>query len=117
MANDLFIGCLVGGSVANEYFKMTVHKAVEYVRYHFMTEEVFLEKIGYPVLAEHKKQHEAFVKELLFQVKNFESGQPFVPNNFARYLRDWVLIHIAVEDKKYAAFYLQKQKEGFTLVL
>jgi hemerythrin len=117
MSNDLFTGCLLGGSTAKEYFKMTVHKSVEYVRYHFMTEETFLEKIGYPVLAEHKKQHEAFVKELLSQVKNFEDGQKFVPNNFARYLRDWVLTHIAVEDKQYAAFYTERLKEGFTISL
>ena len=117
MANDLFSACLNNEKTANEIFKMTVRKAVEYVRYHFITEEKFLTRIGYPKLAEHKVQHEAFVKELLDQVRDYESGLKFVPNAFARYLRDWVLTHIAITDKQYAVFYAQKAAGGFLVPL
>ncbi|HOV15815.1 MAG TPA: hemerythrin, partial [Spirochaetota bacterium] len=53
---------------------------------------------------QHKLAHEEFIKKILEEVKNFETGKQFVPNHFVRFLRDWTLEHIAIEDKKYETF-------------
>ncbi|MDR3139217.1 MAG: bacteriohemerythrin [Treponema sp.] len=112
MTNDLYRGCLQGDEAARDYFMKAVHGTVDYVKYHFAAEEKILEKIRYPGLAEHKREHEGFVKKVFEDVKSFEEGRKFVPNLFVRYLKDWILAHIAVEDKKYAEYILNLKKQG-----
>lgn len=112
ITNALFTACLEGEDAAREFFIKSARKAAEYVQSHFRAEEALLEKAGYPGLGEHRAEHEKFVKELIAQVRNFEAGLKFVPNNFARFLRDWVLTHIAIMDKKYALFFAQRPGGG-----
>jgi hemerythrin len=112
MTNTLYKGCLGGEEAARTYFMETIQEAVDYVKYHFSTEEKLMAKVNYPSLADHRKQHESFVLKILMDVKNFRDGQKFVPILFVRFLNDWVLSHIAVMDKQYAKYILQLKKEG-----
>ncbi|MDR2517246.1 MAG: bacteriohemerythrin [Spirochaetaceae bacterium] len=104
LTNDLFRSCQAGEDSANETFRKIAHATVNYVKYHFSAEERLLEKIDYPQSDEHKKQHASFVKRVLADVKSFEDGKHLVPHNFVRYLRDWILTHIAIYDRQYADF-------------
>jgi hemerythrin len=112
LTNALYKGCLAGEESARAYFMATVKGTVDYVKYHFGVEEKLLQNVDYPELAEHKREHEAFVKHILDEVQSFTAGKKFVPNVFVRYLRDWILSHIAVADKRYAAFILNLKKQG-----
>ncbi|MDR1618463.1 MAG: bacteriohemerythrin [Treponema sp.] len=115
MTNTLYKGCLAGDGAAQTWFMRTIHDAVEYVRYHFTTEEKLLQRIGYPEFAAHKKQHEDFVRKIIEEVQSFNDGKRFVPNNFVRFLRDWVLAHIAVSDKLYAKYLLSLKSRASSL--
>ncbi|AEF86195.1 hemerythrin family protein [Treponema primitia ZAS-2] len=110
LTNELFISCLKGGEVANARFLKTIRETVQYVQFHFATEEAIQKRVHYPDYAAHKKEHESFVKEVLLSVAEFNSGKKFLPNKFAKYLRDWVLTHIAVSDKKLGD-YIQTLRE------
>ena len=112
MTNDLFTGCLYGSKIAGQYFQSTVHQTVDYIRRHFITEEHLMEAIAYPQLAEHRRQHGAFIKELLIHVRKFEAGAQLIPYHFVRYLRDWILSHIAIMDKKYSDYYKRHSAAG-----
>lgn len=112
-ANTLYQGCRAGGDdERTAYFNRAVKSVVDYVTYHFSAEEKMLERIRYPELQRHKKQHETFVQKLLDDVKEYGEGKKFVPNNFVRFLRDWILSHIAVEDTKYARYLMNLKKSG-----
>jgi hemerythrin len=111
--NTLYQGCLRGTEEEKKaYFMNTVKSVVDYVKYHFSAEEKMLENVKYPQLCEQKKQHETFVQALLDDVKGFQEGQKFAPNNFVRFLRDWILSHIAMEDTKYARYICDLKKNG-----
>jgi hemerythrin len=113
LTNDLYKGCLAGEEAARDYFITAIRGMVDYAKYHFSMEERLLQNVDYPEMAEHKREHEAFIKHILDEVTAFHAGKKFVPNVFVRYLKDWILSHIAVEDKKYAAFILNLKKQGF----
>ena len=110
LTNDLYRSCQAGEESSNETFRKIAHATVDYVKYHFSAEERLLEEIDYPRAAEHKTQHASFVKRVLADVKNFETGKHLVPHNFARYLRDWILTHIAIHDRQYADFINHQNK-------
>jgi hemerythrin len=112
MTNDLYSACLESGESAGSRFREAVHETVNYVKFHFGAEEQMLTKAGYPTLDLHQQEHQGFIKEILKEVKDFESGQRFVPNNFVRYLRDWILAHIGVSDKKYARYIADLKQKG-----
>jgi hemerythrin len=112
LTNDLYESCLAGEDAARVNFMAAVKGTVDYVKYHFGVEEKLLQNVNYPELTEHKREHEAFVRHILDEVQNFQDGKKFVPNVFVRYLRDWILSHIAVADRKYAAFILAMKKQG-----
>jgi hemerythrin len=116
MTNDLYKGCLLGGDEARDYFMKAIRGTVDYVKYHFAAEEKIMENVKFPGFVEHKREHEGFVKQIVGDVKDFQEGKQFVPNVFVRYLKDWILTHIAVKDKIYAAFILDlKKQKGLNL--
>ena len=115
LINQLFQACLVGNEAVEAMFKEAMGRMVEYVNYHFKAEQELLTRVNYPNFAKHKKQHDIMIKNILEASKDHSGGKKFVPHNFVRTLRDWVLGHIAVSDKAYAAYILeQKSKKLLT---
>jgi hemerythrin len=112
LTNELYQGCLAGTDEARAFFLKTVRGTLDYTNFHFSAEEKLMETVGYPHYAEHKKQHENFVMQMVNDVKSFQDGKKFVPNNFVRYLRDWILSHIAIMDTRYAKYILALKKQG-----
>lgn len=110
LTNNLFLACLNGETT--ESFAQAVAEAVDYTKYHFNAEEKLLEQVRYPNIEAHKKEHRDFVNELAQAVQAFKDGKKFVPNNFARYLRDWILTHIAISDKIYADYIFNLKRQN-----
>jgi hemerythrin len=112
LTNELYASCLGDDDEMRARFKSTLRALVRYVSDHFGAEERLLQWVHYPRYAEHKKEHESFVKKILEEMDAYLGGKSFVPNNFVRYLKDWILSHIAVSDKHFAdyIFSLKKQK-------
>ena len=103
MTNELFLACKEGADAADIAFLQTVKKAVEYAQTHFADEEDYMRSANYPHFDEQKKQHEDFVASLLKMIDEFEAGNT-EPIEMARYLKKWLLNHIAISDKKYMPY-------------
>jgi hemerythrin len=112
MTNELSLGCQKGGSEAEIYFMKVIQGAVKYVKVHFTTEEIIMERLKYPDYLEHKREHEVFVAEVLQDIKAFENGGKLVPLEFAQFLQKWVLNHIAKSDKRFGFFFEELRKKG-----
>jgi hemerythrin len=110
MTNALFQGCDRHDETIS--FMRAIQSAVNYAKIHFATEERFMQKVNYPDSVVHKAEHGAFVTEVLKQVKNFEEGS-CSPLDFALYLKNWLLNHIAVSDKKFFPYFAQIKDEEF----
>ena len=105
LINSLYNACLDEKNILEETFTSVMKEMVEYVMIHFRDEEAIMESVNYPQLKEHKKKHEAFVKEVLTAVTAYRNGKQFVPNTFVRFLRDWLFNHILVCDREMAKYY------------
>jgi hemerythrin len=103
MTNVLFEGCKKGSTAADVVFVKTIRAAVEYAQTHFYTEEKYMKAAGYPDLTAHQEEHDSFVKTVIEAVKNFEEGST-QPIELARFLKKWLLTHIALSDKKYEPY-------------
>ena len=104
LTNKLFQACLSGNDTVNASFKETMSYLVDYVRFHFAAEKKLQEWIKYPKYHEHKKLHDDMIILILETVRDYNEGRKFVPNNFVRSLKDWILSHIAVYDRDFAAY-------------
>jgi len=103
MINDLFQGCKRGSTFAFVIFIATVKKAIDYAQNHFHLEEEYMKQANYPYLSAHKKQHEEFVAEVARIFREVETKQS-EPVELARYLKHWLLNHIAISDKQCAPY-------------
>ena len=111
LINDLYRACRSGGELGPA-FNGAMHEMVKYVNFHLTTEQDMLRRVKYPEYQGHLKQHEELVQTILGAAKNFGEGKRFAPHNFVRSLKDWLLTHIAVSDKHYAAYISGLRQKG-----
>ena len=88
-----------------DYFNRVIKEAVDYVKNHFAAEEKILLATKFEGYAEHKKEHEKFILTIVENIRDYEAGKRITLSNFTRFLKDWVLSHIAVMDKQYFEYF------------
>ncbi len=83
---------------------VVLERLQRYVDEHFRDEEAKLEKAGYPDLAAHRRQHEAFEEWLEVSRRAFGEPEvtPLLRDSIRSYLKSWLVNHIMVSDKDYA---------------
>ena len=68
---------------------------------HFTTEESYMIKFNYPEYQYHKEEHMDFsMKTLSYQTKVLD-GDRHIANEILEYLKQWMVTHIQVTDRKY----------------
>ena len=105
MTNELLGGFKNELGVPEEKaIKKVIRDAIEYAQIHFYTEEKYMRLVSYPDLDTHKKEHESFVVEIMKALKDYDAGKSD-PMTLAKFLKQWLLNHIAGSDKKYAPYF------------
>ena len=112
LTNRLHEASVMGWDKSKVAFMSAIRGMVDYVGYHFSTEEKIMERVNYPDYKSHKKEHSDFVKEVLRQVQDFQAGQKVSANDLVQFLKDWVLAHIAVCYKKMGLYLIKLKREG-----
>ena len=101
------IGILNKAVFANEHDGNTVETLellgdmIEYSHKHFSTEKAYMLKFKYPEYQLHKKEHLDFTDKTVVSYNNFISGDYKIVNEILEYLKQWLVNHIQVTDKKY----------------
>jgi hemerythrin len=79
-----------------------------YTRTHFANEEALMARVGYPDLAEHRRQHEALVAQLadLYrQIAAYDPTDPVLRDSLEDFLEgDWLVRHVLDSDRQLADY-------------
>jgi hemerythrin len=108
--NNLYLSCQKKEKEAQPLFKTNIRLLLRYITYHFSTEEKVLKHIKYPDLAAHSKQHAVLTKIITEGIERIEREEAsalfpeYKPLEFVAYLRDKLINHIAIVDKKYVSY-------------
>ena len=107
LVNDMFHHATGDENHEHEYFNKVIQQAIKYIKVHFATEEKIMRAIKYPGYAEHKRAHDNFVLKVVENIQNYETEKHYTLYSFTKFLKDWVLSHIAVMDKQYFIYIKQ----------
>jgi len=76
----------------------------EYAKYHFTAEEEYMDKIGYPDFAMHRRLHKDFDSNIFQYNQDIRDGKLVLSSEIMKELKNWLLKHILIEDRKYCLF-------------
>jgi len=77
---------------------------IRYTADHFGREERLFSKYGYPDSERHNRIHRKLVEQVSAFREDFARGTAMVDMELLNFLRDWLVNHIKIEDKKYGPF-------------
>ena len=76
----------------------------DYTKKHFFVEESMLIKYGYKEYDQHKEEHQKFIAQLVKLKLDLEKEEITISLKTLNFLKDWLLNHILISDKKYSTF-------------
>jgi hemerythrin len=101
LVNDMFNHVTGDDQKEHEYFNKIIQEAVNYIKVHFATEEKIMTTTNFPGYIEHKKAHEVFILTVVDNIRDYKAGKKFTLSTFTKFLKEWILSHVAVMDKQY----------------
>lgn len=84
-----------------EIIKKNFSDLASYTVKHFTDEEAYMESVGFPHLANHKKIHQDLISKVLAYQENLNKGK-IQKQLISNFLKNWLGLHIIGQDKKYA---------------
>ncbi len=94
-----------------EKFQETVLGAVGYIKEHFSTEEVLMRQFHYKDQEHHIRQHKHFVEFVQERHQQSREEDMAAVSGLLHDLKEWLISHIAVEDKKLYYFFRSRERE------
>ena len=86
-----------------EVLDKTLNDLIEYSKYHFGTEEKYMEK--YNFLDDlHRGEHAVFINKVNDIKKRLDKGRLVLSVEISNFFRDWLINHVLNTDKKCSLF-------------
>jgi len=101
LVNEMFNHVAGNEIQENEYINEIIHKTIKYIKIHFVTEEKLMLAAKIPGYAAHKKAHARFIITVVDAINDYNAGKRFNLYAFTKFLKEWILSHIALMDKQY----------------
>lgn len=99
LINELYTLMTKGKSKEN--LEIIFDHLTDYTKEHFSMEEMMMKKYAYPDYEQHKLEHMKFVDRLNGFRSDFKNNKVTISIEVLNFLKDWLLNHILVTDKKY----------------
>ncbi|NLT50189.1 MAG: hemerythrin family protein [Ignavibacteria bacterium] len=102
-------------SVANKLYKnlgsekrwkteMLLKELTELTKLHFLTEEKLMKENNYEGFFSHKLEHDRFLNKLVSFTNNFEQGEEEVTMKFLQSVKNWLINHLELNDRKIGVY-------------
>lgn len=85
------------------FFRNKLDELIEYTRFHFQREEELMRQCSYSDCDCHAREHRRHLQDIENFKKKIESGAEITGMEFLDFLKDWLVNHTEVIDKKYAS--------------
>lgn len=99
------------GKDAKDTFHKIMNAAIEYTKDHFSVEEQIMRNFRYTDTINHVNQHKRFIDFIKLRNDEFREGNPRAALHLVQDLRNWLLSHIAFEDKKIGISFRERVRE------
>ncbi len=93
----------VANKSSKELIGKLIHQMKDYTEIHFKTEEKLFLSYGYKESEQHIKKHKNFIDKVEDLEKRYNEGKLIITFEITNFLKDWLVSHIQVSDKEYAA--------------
>lgn len=99
------------GDGSSETFHKVIAEAIEYTKDHFGVEDKIMRYFRYTDVVQHMNQHKRFIEFIKMRNDEYKLGNPRVGLHLVQDLRNWLLSHIALEDKKIGLAFESRVRE------
>ena len=93
---------------AKDALSKILDELITYTKTHFADEEAEFKKHSYPGYLVQKNEHEKLTNEVVKFYEEFKNGKTNLSIEMISFLKDWLLNHILITDKKYSTFFAAK---------
>ncbi len=93
--------------VHDDKIEKIVLSLIDYAIYHFGTEEKYFHQFKFQYIDEHISEHNEFRKTISFFQDKLEKNKGSLTYEVINFLRDWLMKHIVVSDKKYIKCFVE----------
>ena len=76
-------------------------RLIEITRIHFRNEELLMERYGYPGVAEHRREHQRLITQLVESTRRLQNTEHGGMNDLLCFLHDWFIDHVLEWDHQY----------------
>lgn len=102
LLNDLYSA--MQSQKSSEIIGKVLNKLISYTEKHFSDEEAFMKKHSYPEIKSQMKEHTAFTDKVLKFKSDYDAGRTSMSVSITSFLKDWLINHISLSDKKYGDY-------------
>jgi len=102
LLNDLYAA--MQAQKSSEVIGKVLNKLISYTEKHFSDEEDFMKKHSYPDIKSQMKEHTAFTDKVKKFKQEYDAGRTSMSVSITSFLKDWLLNHISISDKKYGDY-------------
>jgi len=119
ITDNLLFTCQKGVETVNCRFIRAVEEAIDYLAYHYKTQEKLMLLLGYPDFHDHQREHEDFLLKAISRCKQFQEEHDDIdPEKFVYFLKEGIFSHAVDLDKAFSVFLMaMKHHDKLRLIL
>ena len=95
----------------NLWMDVVLDELRSYTKYHFSNEALLMNKFQYEETQFHSQQHADFIAQLGKFCREFQKDKKSISVDLFDYLKNWLINHIMLEDKKLGQFLIEQVKK------